>query len=714
MQNKDASVQVNVARKRPKSYSIDLHRPVTRNLLKLGILPLPILIVMLPFTFEQFGHTQHPTAAITWIGTVLTTFFYWQLFHRHLKINADKFNFGRGRKFDGNSLHNAELAIGSSELKPVLNLQFGQGDSARVEKIKLANLIPEQRHQLLEAIEIYAPQAKLASGIKTKLSADKLKATPANFKGTATLSYNSRPVVSKIAGMISTYERYFWYSWKGTTLATGVMMIILTSLFYGFNRGAIRGGWISPAVAHLMQEFMKSLSAAVTSTFYVASVGASAEAGIGASLVLVFTGVLAAVYLRRPNTLSITSSGLQLNMESLGLKHCITNINWHEIEAVNMSQQAGAGSAAEGNLEFVERSGKKHIVNLKALDDSSQRWILAQAIEKYLPHVQIDARAMTTLKPPVESSFTEVWLAGLNSAPHSQSLVPLKAGDTVGSDSGRRYEIGAVHTIGGQSTVYTSNGIAGTRDLIIKETIIPIFSENVKTHEHVHKFKSEGEFLQSLEHDGLVKVIETFVDGSRGFIVMNRVNGETLQSIVSRSGALSSEKVLDFGRQMSEILKYLHSRQPAIIHRDFTPDNLMLDENGKLVLIDFGVAQNQSDHRTATVVGKHAYMPPEQFRGQASVRSDLYALGATLYYLLTGIEPTPLTKLKVDTTADIAFATADEISIREKLADLIASLTDFDESNRPANADAVLTFLDSLQDGGYTIKLNTTVKETIE
>jgi serine/threonine-protein kinase len=87
---------------------------------------------------------------------------------------------------------------------------------------------------------------------------------------------------------------------------------------------------------------------------------------------------------------------------------------------------------------------------------------------------------------------------------------------------------------------------------------------------------------------------------------------------------------------------YLHSQTPPIVHRDLTPDNLVLSVNVGLVLIDFGAANAFIGTATGTMVGKQSYMPPEQLRGKGEPRSDIYALGCTLYFLLTGSDPMPL------------------------------------------------------------------------
>lgn len=93
---------------------------------------------------------------------------------------------------------------------------------------------------------------------------------------------------------------------------------------------------------------------------------------------------------------------------------------------------------------------------------------------------------------------------------------------------------------------------------------------------------------------------------------------------------------------MSDIANKLNSC--GVVHRDFTPDNLILDSAGRLKLIDFNVAQQILSGSSGTIVGKHAYLPPEQFRGKACHQSDLYSLGCTLHFVLTGRDPEPISQ----------------------------------------------------------------------
>ncbi|MBZ0189039.1 MAG: protein kinase, partial [Candidatus Obscuribacterales bacterium] len=94
------------------------------------------------------------------------------------------------------------------------------------------------------------------------------------------------------------------------------------------------------------------------------------------------------------------------------------------------------------------------------------------------------------------------------------------------------------------------------------------------------------------------------------------------------------------------VLDYLHGQSPPIIHRDFTPDNLILEPDGNVKLIDFSVAQKIENDITGSVVGKANYIAPEQFRGKPTIQSDIYSLGATCYYLLTGTIPDPISRLR--------------------------------------------------------------------
>jgi serine/threonine protein kinase len=173
------------------------------------------------------------------------------------------------------------------------------------------------------------------------------------------------------------------------------------------------------------------------------------------------------------------------------------------------------------------------------------------------------------------------------------------------------------------------------------------------------RFDHEAKMLQALDSDHIVKLRDHFFEDHRGYLVLEHINGKTLRQLVDEKGALSEAEILSMSQQMCLILAHLHERD--IIHRDFTPDNLILTEDGTLKLIDFNVAQSTAVGTTGTIAGKHAYLPPEQFRGKATKQSDIYAMGATLFYLAVGHDPEPISQSSALKSGATVSASLDEL-----------------------------------------------------
>jgi hypothetical protein len=242
-----------------------------------------------------------------------------------------------------------------------------------------------------------------------------------------------------------------------------------------------------------------------------------------------------------------------------------------------------------------------------------------------------------------------------------------------------RYQILASIGSGGQSVTYRAKSLAGdavqdNSDVVLKEFILPVGGGTEITKQVIANIQRESRIIRSLDHPQIVRCLDTFFEGRRAYLVLNYIDGKTLSKVVEEKGKLSEDECISLAVQMCDILQYLHERQPPVVHRDFTPDNLMLRTDGKLELIDFNVAkQLESASATHTVVGKHAYIPPEQFRGDATTQSDIYALGCTMFRLLTGEDPEPISvshpKQLVPQISDriseiVAKATAQELSTR--------------------------------------------------
>lgn len=180
------------------------------------------------------------------------------------------------------------------------------------------------------------------------------------------------------------------------------------------------------------------------------------------------------------------------------------------------------------------------------------------------------------------------------------------------------------------------------QEVVLKEYILPVHRGQLTAERTAEKLKAEAEILDKLDHERIVKLKDAFIEDYRGYLVLDFVSGESLKSLTDRLGPQPQEQVIEWAVQVLDILNYLHSLTPSLVHRDITPDNLILQEDGTIKLVDFNVAYQVDSSATATVVGKHAYIPAEQFRGKPVPQSDIYSLGGTMFYLLTGKEPEPI------------------------------------------------------------------------
>ena len=170
----------------------------------------------------------------------------------------------------------------------------------------------------------------------------------------------------------------------------------------------------------------------------------------------------------------------------------------------------------------------------------------------------------------------------------------------------------------------------------------------------MQKFIKEAQSIARLHHEGIVKFHDVFEENGTAYYVMDFIEGQTLQQMVKERGALPLAEAIGYIRQAAAALGYLHGKH--MNHLDVKPANMMIDRSGKLTLIDFGVAKHYGEdgHQTTTtpMCISRGYSPIEQYKdggvSQFSPAADIYPLGATLYYLLTGTIPPEATELAVD------------------------------------------------------------------
>lgn len=196
-------------------------------------------------------------------------------------------------------------------------------------------------------------------------------------------------------------------------------------------------------------------------------------------------------------------------------------------------------------------------------------------------------------------------------------------------------------------------------------------------------FQREASMLMQLNHSCLPKVVGRFSEGGAEYLVMERVEGPTLASILKSSeGPLPEHQVAEWGVQICLALEYLHGLSPPVIYRDLKPANVMVGVRGPLKLVDFGIARPMNPEKPGdtTAYGTPGYAPPEQYMGKATPKSDVYALGATLYQLVTRYEPEEFS---------FSFAAARELNpeLSRNFESLLARMLSKAETERPSAAE---------------------------
>ena len=207
----------------------------------------------------------------------------------------------------------------------------------------------------------------------------------------------------------------------------------------------------------------------------------------------------------------------------------------------------------------------------------------------------------------------------------------------------RRYHLLEQVGQGGFSVVYKAEDTQTKQVVAIKATSLRELGSQEKI-EATDTFNREVGLLSQVSHDHLPRIYDHFSDSECWYLVMEFIHGITLETQLERYGktSLSLEEVLDLGLQLCDVLAYLHSRQPAIIFRDLKPANIILSKDGKLFLIDFGIARRFMPGKAKDTIpfGSPGYAAPEQYgRTQTDIRSDIYSLGAILHQLISGDDP---------------------------------------------------------------------------
>ncbi len=208
-----------------------------------------------------------------------------------------------------------------------------------------------------------------------------------------------------------------------------------------------------------------------------------------------------------------------------------------------------------------------------------------------------------------------------------------------------RYEIEASIGQGGMGAVYRARDLQTGLIVAVKQ-LRPDASAGFENHEMLTRFDNEWQLLRTLNHPRIPRMLDAFRIEECGYYVMEFIEGKSLDQVLrtykSSGRRFPEELLLQYSLQILDVLEYLHGLPKSLLHRDVKPQNIIVrEEDGELFLVDFGLAREGGSATTKTLVGTLGYAPLEQVKGHPEPRSDLYALGATMYHMLVGEQPAP-------------------------------------------------------------------------
>ena len=329
-----------------------------------------------------------------------------------------------------------------------------------------------------------------------------------------------------------------------------------------------------------------------------------------------------------------------------------------------------------------------HFRNEKLSFKTSQQGIekiseLLSAIDEYTPQCIFDPCAVRLRKTFSEDNL----LSSLTETKKFESTVfrPGGPGDLLQQGDYRIVRKLASKPL---SAMYLARRADGVR-VVIRHFIMS--QDTGETSAQKELFRREYCILSKLQHPLIVKVLDTFEEDKNSYIVLEHIDGEDLRSLSEKRGPRKDNIVIDWAIDICQQLCYLHAIDEPILHRDLTPDNLILDENGRIRIIDFGCANRLLEGVTGTLIGKQSYIAPEQLRGKPSLKSDIYSFGASLFFLLVGHDPTALQQSDPAETG---------VRVREDLNQLVRQCTEFDEHSRPDSFEVILKRLKAMRNNG--------------
>ncbi len=319
-------------------------------------------------------------------------------------------------------------------------------------------------------------------------------------------------------------------------------------------------------------------------------------------------------------------------------------LQWNELQEVSIVDNARRGWRHNFALRLNGKKGRKLLIEISRLPAESAN-LLAQEIEKRAPFcrnlsqfAEVERFRQYQNGDLPNLSYDQLWESLSSKIFELTAFTPLPPNFRCRNNT---LTIIRQFSSGGFSAVYLAEDNDGAK-VVLKESVLPFGVDDQLKKKASEQFAREATLLTQLRHPQIARVLDHFMENGRHYLLLEYLPGKTLRQLIHEEGPTGEGLCISWSLQMCEILSYLHEQEIPIVHRDLAPDNMIVSETGKIFLIDFGSANEFVGAATGTLVGKHGYMSPEQIRGKATPVSDLYSLGQTLYYCLTGCDPLPL------------------------------------------------------------------------
>ncbi|MGF7057279.1 Stk1 family PASTA domain-containing Ser/Thr kinase [Brassicibacter mesophilus] len=262
----------------------------------------------------------------------------------------------------------------------------------------------------------------------------------------------------------------------------------------------------------------------------------------------------------------------------------------------------------------------------------------------------------------------------------------------IGKILGNRYEIVEKIGGGGMALVYKAKCRLLNRYVAIKI----LRSEFINDEEFINKFRRESQAAASLSHPNIVNIYDVGVEDNIYYIVMEYIKGKTLKQLIREKGKLDIDEALDIAIKIADALRHAHENH--IVHRDIKPHNILVTEDGRVKVTDFGIARAATTStvtNTSNVIGSVHYFSPEQARGgYTDEKSDIYSLGVVMYEMVTGRLPfegdSPITVALKHIQEDIELPTAIDSSVPKSVENIIMKCVKKDQTLRYGNTELLL------------------------